>query len=233
MKSLLISFLVVMLLAPAGVVFAQNSAIKETPEYRRQMMVYNLSKRYNDYSVTRTALYNMIAMDPSDMSLLDSLALVYYDFDQFAPLAMVTNDAIGMNPNNLLAVELNAMAYENLGLRENALTRYETLNLKEPSIELLYKIAFLQFELERYNECRTTIKLLNEEPSASTELIQYESTVEGETITVPMTIATKNLLALVNEAEGNRAEAVRLFQEVLNQYPNFRFVKETLAQLKN
>lgn len=204
---------------------------KESEEYKRQMLVYNLSKRYNDFTATRTALLNMIALDPQDKTLLDSLALIYFDFEQYGATAIVTNDALALEPNNLLALELNAIAYENLGFEEEALARFQSLYIKQPSLDLLYKIAFMQYEMDNFNQCRVTIKQLFEEEVIDTEKVAYPSTIEGERVEVTMRTAIKFLLGLVEKEEGNTAEAKKILEEILYEHPNFALVKENLADI--
>jgi tetratricopeptide (TPR) repeat protein len=229
------TLLLFLVLAPLTGMAQQSTTSnpKESEEYKRQMMVYNLSKRYNDFTATRTALLNMIAIDPQDKSLLDSLALIYFDFEQYGATAIVTNDALALEPNNLLAMELNAIAYENLGFSEEAITRFQSLYIRQPSLDLLYKIAFLQYESENYNQCRVTIKQLMEDATIDTEKVAYASTMEGERVEVTMRTAIKFLLGLVEKAEGNTDEAKRLFEEILYEHPNFALVKENLASLDN
>ena len=208
-----------------------NNGPKESEEYKRQMLVYNLSKRYNDFTATRTALLNMIALDPQDKSLLDSLALIYFDFEQYGATAIVTNDALALEPNNLLALELNAIAYENLGFEEEALARFQSLYIKQPSLDLLYKIAFMQYELDNFNQCRVTIKQLFEEEVIDTEKVAYPSTIEGERVEVTMRTAIKFLLGLVEKEEGNTTEAKKILEEILYEHPNFAMVKENLGDM--
>jgi tetratricopeptide (TPR) repeat protein len=174
---------------------------------------------------------NMIALDPRDRSLLDSLALIYFDFEQYGATAIVTNDALALEPNNLLALELNAIAYENLGFMEEAISKFQSLYIKDPSLDLLYKIAFMQYDNENYNQSKATVKQLYEEDNIDTELVAYSSTVEGERVEVTMRTAIKFLEGLVDQAMGNKDAAKKIFEEILYEHPNFALVRQSLAEI--
>ena len=83
-------------------------------EIRANALIYNLAKKYNDPAVTRMALYNLYALNPS-IAILDSLALMYYENQQYASAALTAQDAASYNPNDLLANEIAAVSFDNLG----------------------------------------------------------------------------------------------------------------------
>jgi len=208
-----------------------QSSVKETPEYQREMDVYNLAKRFNDVIVIRNSIYQIIALDPDEKSWLDTLALFYFEYEQFTAAALVTNDAIMLDPDNLLALEVNAIAMENIGLKENAVNRYQSLYIKDPSLSILYKIAFLHFDLKRFTECETVINQVMEDDKAQIEMVNFQAE-NDELIEVTMQTAIKNLLGLVRQEQGKKEEAIKIFEEILYEHPNFLMVKENLAALK-
>jgi tetratricopeptide (TPR) repeat protein len=95
--------------------FAQDSP-QSTPEFKRNKQVFEMASLFNDAAVARTALYNMIAIDSKNPALLDSLALLYYEFQNYSSAAIVTQAALRANPGNPLMLELSAICYESLGL---------------------------------------------------------------------------------------------------------------------
>jgi tetratricopeptide (TPR) repeat protein len=204
---------------------------KESPEYKRELGVYNLGKRYNDFAVVRLSLYNLIALDPGDVSLLDSLALYYFEYENYASAALVSNDIILRQPNNLLALEINGLSMETLGIYDNALNRFEQLYLKEPNINALYKIAFLQFNLKRFTECATSLKQIMEDPESLEEFVQFGGE-NRSSLNVTMHASAKNLLALVKSEQGQKEEAIRMLEEILKEYPTFLLAQENLKLVR-
>src|SRR5690606_35876219 len=139
---------------------AQQANAQESEAYKTQVAVYQNALKFNDVSVAKNALYNMMALAPSNASLLDSLAYLYFDYQQFASSLLVSREILAKNPNNLPALEISAVSYENLGIYQQALSAYESLYLKLESPYTLYKIAMLQFDLKRHNESKTSIDIL-------------------------------------------------------------------------
>jgi len=230
MKKNVVCLFLLIMTSSTLVSFAQTS-VKESPVYKRQIDVYNLAKRYNDVTAIRNAIYQIIAIDQDEKAWLDTLALFYFEYEQYGAAALVSNDAIMIDPDNLLALELNAISMENIGLKENAVTRYQSLYIKEPSLSLLYKIAFLNFELKRFTECETNInQVLNDEESM-VEKVNFQGD-NDQVIEVTMHAAVKNLLGLLRQEQGKKDEAIKIFEEILYDYPNFSLVKASLKYLK-
>ena len=231
MKKNIVCLFLVLITGSISLSYGQTTDVKESPEYKRQMDVYNLSKRYNDVTAIRNSIYQLIAINPDEKSWLDTLALFYFEYEQYGAAALVTNDAIVLDPDNLLALEINAIAMESIGLRENAVNRYQSLYIKEPSLSILYKIAFLNYELKRFTECETVINQVMEDPVSQTEKVNFQG--EGdEVIEVTMQTAIKNLLGLVRKEQGRTEEAIKIFEEILVEHPTFQLVKDNLASIK-
>lgn len=224
-------FMILLLMISTPMLSVGQTNVKESPEYQKQMNIYNLAKRYNDVTVIRNSIYELIAIDPDEKSWLDTLALFYFEYEQYGAAALVTNDALIIDPENLLALEVNAISMESIGLRENAVNRYQSLYIKEPSLNLLYKIAFLQYELERLTECETIISQVMEDPQSQVEKVNFQGEGE-EVIEVTMNTAVKNLLGLVRLQQGKTEEAIKIFEEILYEHPTFALVKQNLADAK-
>ena len=52
-------------------------------ELRKQSFIYNSARLFNDPLVARMALYNLISENPGNVALYDSLALLYFQYNQF------------------------------------------------------------------------------------------------------------------------------------------------------
>ena len=91
------------------VAFAQDA------EYKRQKFIYRQALAFNDPDAAKMALYNMIALKPGNIGALDSLSLLYFEQQNWVSAGLVALEAKKLNPNNLLAMEIAATSFENLG----------------------------------------------------------------------------------------------------------------------
>ena len=60
--------------------FAQDNIERDTLvpiEVQRQIFVYGAAKKYNDNLIQLSTLYNLLAYNPNNSAILDSIALVY------------------------------------------------------------------------------------------------------------------------------------------------------------
>jgi len=199
--------------------WAQDSP-QATPEFKRNKMVFDMANLFNDPTVARMALYNMIAIDSTNPALLDSLAILYYEFQNFASTAMVSQAGLSANPGNPLLLELSAISYENLGLPQRALDQYETLYMKQNNPFTLYKIAFLQLQLKRFVEATTSADILLAKPELKEQLILFPKSDET-TQQVSMHAALYNLKGLVAKEQSDSATAVAMFNKALELAPDF------------
>ena len=191
---------------------------------------YRLAIQYNDYSEAQSALYSLILLEPQNDSLRYNLAFMYFDGGQNPSAILVCNDILARNPSHLGALELSAAAFENLGIKDKALARYEKLYMASSDLNSLYKMAFLQFDLKKYAECKVNIDILleNKELQESKVVFTDENNQSKE---YPMKVAVLNLKGLVNRDLGNKKLAQEAFEEVLATSPDFQLAKKNLEEL--
>ncbi len=227
MKRLILVFTV--LLAIVISAQAQDSP-QNTPEFKRNKLIFEMASTFNDPSVARMALYNMIAIDSKNPALIDSLALLYFEFQNYASAAIVSQEALRRNPNNPLLLELSAVSYENLGLPDRALNQYESLYLKQSNPITLYKIAFLQFQLKRLVEANTSADILLSKPELKEQKLVFSKS-DNTTQQVSMHAAVYNLKGLVAKEQGNTDEAKAMFNKALEITPDFEIALENVQEL--
>ena len=145
------------ILLSSSVMFKSYSQISE---FDLQNSIYKKAKSYNDPSVAINSLYKMIAIQPENVLLKDSLMREYLTISQWAPSYMISREILAMQPNNLFALEVSCISLQNLGLKQQALNEYESLYLKSDRIDVLYTISFLQFELKNFTESLTNLDIL-------------------------------------------------------------------------
>ncbi len=191
--------------------------------------IYNLSTQFSDPAVTRMALYHLLMVAPNKTGILDSLALNYYDNQRWISVALVTKENLNLNPDNELALELSAVAYENLGLRDKALEQYETLFLKNDNTATLYRVAFLQYEMKRYKESLASAEILLNRDDVSEQKLYFPKADKSQQ-QVSMKAALLNLKGLIAKAEGNTEKAKNLFLEALKEAPGFEVAQKNLSE---
>ena len=135
-------------------------SFSQEDNFEIQKSIYQKAKAYNDPSVAISALYNMIAIQPENVMLKDSLMREYIAISQWAPSYMISRDILNLQPNNLFALEVSCISLQNLGLKQQALNEYESLYLKTDRVDVLYTVSFLQFELGNFNESLTNLDIL-------------------------------------------------------------------------
>jgi len=190
---------------------------------------YDRALKYNDRLEAKGAMYRLIALEPQNDSLLTNLAFLYADARQYASSVLVSMDAIALNPGNAEALEIIAFSYDNLGLKDKSLDNYEKLYLLTSDFEVLYKMAFLQLELEKFQQALTNADILLEYPEVEESTVFYKEGEEDKEYSI--VVAIWNLKGVVNKEIGNKEEARKCFEEALKISPEFVLAKENLASL--
>lgn len=228
MKNILFAFLLVMVSFGASSQSAEIAAGDSIPwEIRKQSFIYNTANLFNDPQVAKMALYNLIAENPSNPAIFDSLSLLYLRYQQPASAALVAQQSLQINSNNLFATRIAANAFDNLGVKDRAIPYYETLYLAENDLNTLYKIAFLQFEIQRYEEAITSIDIIMNNQASETSMIVFP-TEDNKGQEVPLKVAAHRIKGMIEEAKGNDEEAKRLYLATLEMYPGFQIVQSQL-----
>ena len=191
---------------------------------------YNLATRYSDLAAAKTALYSLINIEPQNDSLKFNLAYMYFDNKQYPSTILVCMDILARAPQHAASLEMTAISYEELGLKEKALTNYEKLYMATDNIETLYKLTFVQYDLKRYAECEVNLDILikDSEIDDKSMIFQLSDTEQKE---FPLRVAILNLLGLVEKDQGNIAEAKEAFNDALAIAPDFIFASNNLAEL--
>ena len=195
------------------------------------LMKYNVAIRFNDMTAAKDALYDLIVENPANDSLFLSLAVMYYDSRQYASTILVSQELLARNAKNTTAIELAAASFEALNIYDKALQHYESLYLQTNAYPSLYKMAFLQFDLKRYNECSATSDILLSKKEAGELKVSY-AVAENQTKEFPIKVAVLNLKGMVARESGDKINAKKFFEQALALAPDFPQAKENLANLK-
>jgi tetratricopeptide (TPR) repeat protein len=221
--------LLILLLFIATSWSASAQDVKESETYQQQKSVYLLGSKYADVNIARNAIYNLMALDPSDASLLDSLAFMYFDYQIYTSCLLVCIDIIKRNPDHLPALEMSGVAYESLGLKDKALIAHESIYLRNSSVLTLYKMAILQLELDRLGESMTNVGILIEKDETKEAKASINSPTGPQQIS--LLAAVYNLKGLIESSQENKEAARTSFQEALALEPDFVTAKNNLEDL--
>ena len=214
-------------LASGWNIIAQDA--KESASYIQEKSVYNLGLKYADINIARNAIYNLIAMDPTDRSLLDSLAYMYYEYQQYTSCLLVSLDILKGNPDHMAALEMSGFSYEQLGLKDKALVAYESIYLRNNSVYTLYKVAVLQLDLGRHGESMTNAGILLEKEETKETKVSF--TTESGQQQISLEAAVYNLKGLIESSQEDKEAARVSFTEALRVEPEFAMAKTNLADL--
>lgn len=198
-------------------------------DVRKNMAIYTLASQFNDPAVARMALYNILFFSSDQTSVLDSLALMYYDMNRLTSVALVTRENLKINPNNEVALELGAIALSQLGAKDQALDNYEKLFLKNNDSRTLYQVAFLQYELKRFEESATSAEILlkrDDIDELKMSFVKLDQTQQQ----IPMRAALLNLKGLLAQEKSDIEGAKGFFLEALKVAPGFEVAQANLSK---
>jgi tetratricopeptide (TPR) repeat protein len=192
---------------------------------------YQVANQFADYDVARSALYDLIIEFPANDSLLLSLGFLYYENQKYPSAVLVGQELLARNSKNPSALELTASAYEGLNINEKALQNYESLYLITNSLSVLYKVSFLQYGLNRYQECLANTDIILASKEADDVKVSF-SLPDNKTKEYSIRIPILNLKGMVARDTGDKVSAKKYFEQAINLAPDFQAAKDNLAKLK-
>ena len=197
------------------------SMYSQNNNFEVQKSIYEKAKSYNDPNVAISALYNMVALQPDNVLLKDSLMREYLAISQWAPSYMISREILGIQPNNNFALEVSCVSLQNLGLKQEALNEYESLYLKTDRIDVLYTISFLQFELRNFNESLTNLDILisNNQTEEMTVSVSKDENTRQE---IAIRAQLNYLKGLIYIEQENDLLAKQAFNTAIEIAPEFQ-----------
>jgi tetratricopeptide (TPR) repeat protein len=212
-------------------VFGQDSTTTDKPAlYYLYQNNFNMARKYSDPLAARNALYSMLSLDPADDSLRYTLAYTYFEARQYPSALLTCMDVIIQNPNHAAALEMSGICYEELGLKDKAISSYEKLYMLTDNSQTLYNLTYLQYELKRYNECEVNLDILMKSENINDLNITMQLN-ENEQKDFPLMVAALNLSGLVKKDQGDKEGARADFNKALELSPEFIFAKNNLEEL--
>lgn len=201
-------------------------------EYLLNYALYRNGLAYGDLAVAKQALFTMIAINPANKNLRDSLMLVYFRLEAFPQALVISKEILADKPADPLVLEVKAVAEQNLRLPKEALETYELLYSKSKELYHLYQIGTLQYQLKRFGECNMTLgQLVKAEGSDKKEIVITNQNGQGQK--VPIKAASFNILGVMALETNSLNDAKALFSEAIKSFPDFELAKGNLKVVED
>jgi tetratricopeptide (TPR) repeat protein len=192
--------------------------------------IYQMALRYNDPSIAKARLYDLIERNPQNPRYRELLGNIYFDMEQYSSAALVALDLLKINDKSVPALQIAAYSLEQLGALDKALPHFESLHLLSGDLFSLYKTSYLQYSLKKYEEALNSINMLIKNKKSTEEKLAFPKK-DNTNQEVTMQVAALNLKGLIYKDQGNIEEAKAAFDEALKTSPDFEMAKENLASL--
>lgn len=217
--------------APKSTVNSSDSAFW-AKEYLLNYAVYRNGLAYGDLLTAKHALYEMIAINPANKNLKDSLMLVYFRLEAFPQSILLSKEILADKPDDALVLEVKAISEQNLRLTKEALETYEKLFAKSKDLYHLYQIGVLQYQLKRFGESTLSLsQLIKAEGVDKKEIVITNA--NGQSQKVSMKAGAFNILGVQSLETNALQEAKAYFQEALKIAPDFDLAKGNLKVVED
>ncbi|MFA5298260.1 MAG: hypothetical protein WC389_08655, partial [Lutibacter sp.] len=207
------------------------SAVAQTAnsvELEKQKL--KLALTYADKTVAANAMYSIIVLEGPKSVYKDSLAYLYFNDRNYISCFLVTNEVLKDNPNHLEFLEMNAISLEAMGAAEKAVEAYEKLFAKTNNNFHAYKIAGLQFSMNKFEEAYATIKKADKLPDDGTGKITFQVN-KNFNQNIDLKAAIAYLEGIIAENLNKKAEAKLSFERAIKLSPEFVLAKSKLDAL--
>lgn len=192
--------------------------------------IYQMALRYNDPVIAKAKLYELIERNPNNLAYRELLGNIYFEMDQYSSAALVALDLLQINDKSIPALEIAAYSLEQLGALDRALPHFESLHLLSGDLFSLYKTAYLQFSLKKFDEALNSASMLAKDKKAAEQMLAFPKK-DNTNQEVSMRVAALNLKGLIHKEKGDVEEAKVAFNEALADAPDFELAQENLADL--
>lgn len=211
--------------------FAQKKAAVDSSQLKLEKDIYKTALKYGDLAVAKGAVYKMLALNPGDKSLRDSLLFLYFNAGSFGQSVLLSRELLAEDPSKSTVLEIKAIAEQNLGLVKESLESYEKLFVQTKSIFHQYQIAVLQYQLKRFGECQTNLDAIIKSDKATAEKVNI-SLSQQESQQVLLKAAALNIKGVMDLESNRNEQAKASFQEAIKIQPDFQLALNNLSLLE-
>lgn len=185
---------------------------------------------FGDKTVAANAMHSIILMEGPKSVYKDSLAYLYFNDRNFISCFLVTNDILKTNPGNLDLLEMNAISLESMGATEKAAEAYQNLFAKTNNNYHAYKLAGLQFAMNKNEDAYVSIKKADNLPDDGLVKITFQVNKNyNQNVDLKAAIAYLEGIIAQNLTKNN--EAKLSFERAIKLFPEFVLAKTKLDAL--
>lgn len=222
-----IALITLILISTLGIA-QKNKSDNKIPDLDK--IVYKNALKYNDPITAINTLHRIIATEGDNSVYKDSLAVVYFNTNNFVSSYLVSEELLKNKPNNIALLEINAISLQNIGDAKKAVTAFETLFKLSKNQYHGYQLAVLQNSIKRLGEAQITIDQTLKCEELKDLVLQF--TIDKEkNQNVPLKAAIFNLKGLVAYELKDFVTAKSAFQDALVVFPEFELAKQNAAAI--
>ena len=204
---------------------ADSTAIKMKQD--EHLAVYRTAIQYNDMPTAAMSLVSYLNLGGSS-SYHDSLAVVYYNMNNFSGAYKLANESYAKDNKNITALSLLADISGQANDAKTSLDWYEKLCPLNPLPYNYYQLATKQFSLERKLECKQSLnKVLADTAAAAKQKVTLQ-VGQGYSETVPVLAAAYNMLGVLAFKDNTTTEAKQYYIAALKAFPDFVIAKQNM-----
>lgn len=185
---------------------------------------------FGDKTVAANAMYSIILLEGPKSVYKDSLAYLYFNDRNFISCFLVTNDILKTNPGNLDLLEMNAISLESMGATEKAVEAYQNVFAKTNNIYHAYKLAGLQFAMNKSEDAYVSIKKADKLPDDASVKITFQVN-KNYNQQVDLKAAIAYLEGIIAENLNKKNEAKISYARAIKLFPEFVLAKTKLDAL--
>lgn len=195
------------------------------------LQIYRRAIGYNDMGTAATALVTYLNAGGNAI-YRDSLAIVYYNLNNFNGAYKLANELYTADNKNSTALTLLADISSRGGETKVSLEWYEKLCVLNSTPYNHYQLASKQFLLERKLECRQSLqKVITDSAEALKQPVSMEVS-SGYFEQVPTLAAAYNMMGVLAFNDKKKDEAAIFYNKAIGVAPNFVIAKQNLDALK-
>jgi len=211
---------------------AWSAAFEDPAAHAMDIRMYQQGKHVGDAAIQFDALHAMLAREPKNIAVKDSLAVLYFQSRMYGPSMVLTNDLIEEEPESARFLEMRAVSQNSLGLLDDALVSYEKLLSVDPNPYYAYQIATLQYGLNKYDLAEASVDNMLAADLGSQQV--NINTANGRAQTVPMKAALLNIKGVLRkDVHQDLAEAKQYFQLAMAEAPEFKLAANNLRLIED
>lgn len=191
--------------------------------------VFRKAKDRLDYSTAAGALNRILAVDSSDPSTYDSLAVIYFGSGLDQAAAKTAKQGLELHETTTL-IEISANSKKNLGDTEGSLQSFlRLMEMKPGDLKLPYEIAFAYINLQQFDQAHKYIDLVVAHDKSATSAMM--EVINNSRQQVPYKAVALNMRGFIHMQKAEYQLAAEAYQQSLNVFPDYALAQNNLKYL--